>query len=184
SFVSGRRRRRPWRVALVVAVGVGVVALGAVLASQRRAAPGAVAAGGLDPRHVAVLYFEDQSRDSSLGFLADGLTEALIDQLDQVHSLDVISRNGVAPYRDAKLSRDSIARALAVGTIVEGSAEPVQDRDRATGRPVDGASGAEIERAIFEQPAGNALAVRDSVAPPVALFLRATLGAEGRLRRP
>src|SRR5436853_2472651 len=182
SLVSGRRRRRPWRVALVAAVAVSVVALGAALASRRRAASGGAAAGGLDPRHVAVLYFGDQSRDSSLGFLADGLTEALIDQLDQVHSLDVISRNGVAPYRDAKLSRDSIARALAVGTIVEGSVEPVQDRVRATVRLVDGASGAEIERAIFEQPAGNALAVRDSVAQRVALFLRARLGEEVRLR--
>src|SRR5438309_1541126 len=174
SLASGRTRRRPWRVV--------AVALGVAFAARRRGAPGGAAAGGLDPRHVAVLYFEDQSRDSSLGFLADGLTEALIDQLDQVHSLDVISRNGVAPYRHAKVSRDSIARALAVGTIVEGSVEPVQDRVRATVRLVDGASGAEIERAIFEQPAGNALAVRDSVAQRVALFLRARLGEEVRLR--
>src|SRR5437660_1204098 len=72
--------------------------------------------------------------------------------------------------------------ALVVGTIVEGSVEPVQDRVRATVRLVDGASGAEIERAIFEQPAGNALAVRDSVAQRVALFLRARLGEEVRLR--
>jgi len=182
SLVSGRRRRRPWRVALVAAVGVSVVALGAALAARRRAAPGPAAAGGLDPRHVAVLYFEDQSRDSSLGFLADGLTEALVDQLDQVHSLDVISLNGVAPYRHAKISRDSIARALAVGTLVEGSVEPVRDRVRATVRLVDGASGAEIERGTFEQPAGSALAIRDSVAQRVALFLRARLGEEVRLR--
>ena len=94
----------------------------------------------------------------------------------------MISRNGVAPYRDAKLPRDSIARALAVGTIVEGSVEPVQDRVRATVRLVDGASGAEIERAVFEQPAGHALAIRDSVAERVALFLRARLGEEVRLR--
>src|SRR5947209_10686330 len=53
SLVSGRRRRRPWRVALVAAVGVSVVALGAALAARRRAAPGGAAAGGLDPRHVA-----------------------------------------------------------------------------------------------------------------------------------
>jgi TolB-like protein len=129
-----------------------------------------------------VLYFEDQSRDSSLGFLADGLTEALIDQLDQVHSLQVISRNGVAPYRHVKVSRDSIARALAAGTLVEGSVEPVRDRVRATVRLVDGGSGAEIERGVFEQPAGDVLAIRDSVAQRVALFLRARLGEEVRLR--
>jgi TolB-like protein len=140
SFTSGRTRRRPWRVELAAAVAVMVVALGVAFVARRRAAPAAAGTGGLDPRHVAVLYFEDQSRDSSLGYLADGLTEALIDQLDQVHSLDVISRNGVAPYRHAKASRDSIARALAAGTLVEGSVEPVRDRVRATVRLVDGGS--------------------------------------------
>jgi serine/threonine-protein kinase len=195
SAATGARRRatrpaatpRRWlglpRGGVLAVLGVAVVAAGWATRSfwSGNARPGG-AAGGLDPRHIGVLYFEDQSRDSSLGYLADGLTEALIDQLDQVRSLSVISRNGVAPYRHAKLSRDSIARALAVGTLVEGSVELVRDRVRATVRLVDGASGAEIERVMVEQPSGSPLAIRDSVAQRVALFLRARLGEEVRLR--
>ena len=195
SEVTGPRRRttrpaamrRRWlglpRGGALAVLGVAVVAAGWATRSlwSGKAGPG-TAIGGLDPRHIGVLYFEDQSRDSSLGYLADGLTEALIDQLDQVRSLDVISRNGVASYRHAKISRDSIARALAVGTLVEGSVEPIRDKVRATVRLVDGGSGAEIDRAIFEQPAGNLLAIRDSVAQRVTLFLRARLGEEVRVR--
>jgi len=195
SAVTGSRRRttrpaampRRWlglpRGGVLAVLGVAVVAAGWAtrLLWSGKARPGG-AVGGLDPRHIGVLYFEDQSRDSSLGYLADGLTEALIDQLDQVRSLDVISRNGVARYRHGTASRDSIARALAVGTLVEGSVEPVRDKVRATVRLVDGGSGAEIDRAIFEQPAGNLLVIRDSVAQRVALFLRARLGQEVRLR--
>ncbi len=139
--------------------------------------------GGLDSRRIAVLYFQDLSQDSSLGYVTDGLTEALIDQLSQVRSLDVISRNGVSPYRGSELPRDSIARALGVGTLVEGSVGPVRDRMRVTVRLVDGASGADLlQRASFEQPARNLLTIRDTLAGEVARVLRERLGEEVRLR--
>jgi serine/threonine-protein kinase len=132
---------------------------------------------------VAVLYFQDLSPDTSLGVLADGLTEGLIDQLSQVRTLDVISRNGVLPYRRSDLPRDSIARALGAGTLVEGSVEPVRDRVRVTIRLVDGASGADLlRRAAVEQPSGNPVAIRDTLAGEVARVLRERLGEEVRLR--
>jgi len=176
--------------AVVAAFGVVVLAVTALVTRSlwsgggRSHAP-AGAEGELDARHVAVLYFDDLSRDSSLGYLTDGLTEALIDELAQVRTLDVISRNGVGQYRGARVSRDSIARALAAGTLVEGSVEPAGARGvrlRVTVRLVDGASGAEVRRQGFELPAGEQLAMRDSLAHRAALFLRERLGEEIRLR--
>src|SRR5207245_9257672 len=96
--------------------------------SLHDALPIFAAEGGLDPRHVAVLYFEDLSKDSSLGYLTDGLTEMLISQLAGVRTLAVTSRNGVAPYRANDLPRDSIARLLRAGPLVEGSVEHVGTR--------------------------------------------------------
>src|SRR5256885_7687708 len=149
------------------------------------AGPGGGGGGGLDPRRIAVLYFEDLSRDTSLAYLADGFTEALIDELAHVRSLDVISRNGVALFRAAKVSRDSLARALAAGTVVEGSVEPTGARGvrvRVTVRLVDGASGAEIRRQAFELPTAEPLAMRDSLAHQASRFLRERLGEDIRLR--
>jgi TolB-like protein len=140
------------------------------------------AATGLDPRGVAVLYFEDLSPDGELAFASDGLTEALIDQLSQVRALDVISRNGVAPFREADITADSVARTLGVGNVIEGSVEPRGDRLRVTTRLVDGLSGADIDRAAFELPAGDFLAARDSAAESIARLLRQRLGEEVQLR--
>ena len=79
-----RAVRRPrsalWRIAPVAAV---VVALAAYLAIRSARAGRGAATGGLDPRHVAVLYFEDESNGKTLGYLADGLTEALIAELSR-----------------------------------------------------------------------------------------------------
>jgi serine/threonine-protein kinase len=51
-----------------------------------------------------------------------------------------------------------------------------------TVRLVDGGSGADFERASFEEPAGNLLAVQDTLAQKVASLIRERLGQEIRLR--
>ena len=140
------------------------------------------AQSGLRPNSIAVLYFEDVSLDAELAYVADGITEALIDQLRQVRSLDVISKNGVLPYRDLDLRADSIARALAVGTLIEGSVDQRGSELRITTRLVDGFSGADIERTSLEIGAGDFLAARDSVADQVSRLLRQRLGEDVRLR--
>src|SRR3989442_1010456 len=139
-------------------------------------------AGGLDPKHIAVLYFEDLSPKKDLAYLADGLTEALIADLKRVSGLDVISKNGVAPYRDPDVAPDSIARVLNVGTLVRGSVEATGDRYRVSVRLIDRASGADYRRGSFEKPRGSLLELRDSLAADVAEFLRQRIGEEVQLR--
>ena len=176
---SWKSWRRPIPIALAVTLLVGV----AVAIALRPRGNRDTVTSGIDLRRVAVLYFQDLSSDSTLGYLADGLTEGLINKLSQVRTLDVISRNGVLPFRNSDLPRDSIARAVGAGTLVEGSLEPVRDRVRLTVRLVDGATGADLlRRASFEAPAGNLLSIRDTLATEVARVLRERLGQEVRLR--
>src|SRR3989454_1088212 len=177
------RARALWRRPIPAVTGlVLIAALTWLLLGRRGGGSTRSDLGGLDRNRVAVLYFNDQSHDSSLGYLADGLTEALIDQLHGIRALDVVSRSGVAPFRGRDIARDSIARALAAGTLVEGDVENLGSRVRVTVRLVDGPSGADIRRQTFELPAGAALAIRDSLARQAALFLRERLGDEIRLR--
>jgi len=174
-----RPHRGVWRIA---SVAVALAALAAYFAIRSGRAGRGTAVGGLDPRHVAVLYFEDLSAKRDLAYLADGLTDALIGELARVPGLTVVSKNGVAPYRSPDIPRDSIARVLDAGTLVQGTVEDVGARYRVTTRLIEGASGADFRRASFEQPKGNLLAMRDTLAGKVAEFLRERLGEEVRLR--
>jgi len=178
---KGPSRRVLWGGA---AATIAVAAAGFMLwrGSGSPGPPAAAASAGFDPTSVAVLYYSDLTPDGSLAFLADGLTEELIDRLSQVRELDVISRNGVAPYRDGQIARDSIARVLTVGSLIAGEVEQTGDRIRVTTRLVDGNSGAEFERASFELPADQLLQVKDSVAQVVASLFRTRLGDEIRTR--
>src|SRR2546426_764478 len=89
---------------------------------------------------------------------------------------------GVVLYRHSGLPRDSIARALNAGSLIEGSVEERGDRLVASVRLIDGTSGADIERGSFEHPRGNPLQLRDTLAQQVAAFLRRRLGEELVLR--
>ncbi len=181
-------RQETTRGELFIHATLVVLALGTsafVVVSQRQASELALAAAssGLEPNRLAVLYFEDLSSGGELDYVADGITEALIQQLSQVRSLDVISKNGVLPYRGTDVTVDSIARALEVGSVIRGTVEQTGDRLRVTTRLVDGFSGADIERTSFQMPAGEFLAARDSVAESVSRLLRQRLGEEVQLRR-
>ena len=84
--------RRP-----VVLIGAALVIAGGGFAAWKLGGHGPVkaGAGGLDPKRIAVLYFDNVKPSDSLGFLADGLTENLIQNLSSVAGLSVVSRGGV-----------------------------------------------------------------------------------------
>ena len=178
--LQAERAPRRWRWAVAAVAPLAVLALAWVTRSLWLGSTRA-AVGGLDAHHIAVRYFEDLSPGKTLGYLADGLTEGLIDQLSEVSGLEVVSNHGVAPFPGVDVSRDSIARALQVGSLIEGAVEPAGDRLRVTVRLVDGPSGADIDRKSYELPAGRAATVRDSITQEVARLLRTRLGEEIRL---
>jgi TolB-like protein len=151
---------------------------------EQRAAVAAAEASALELRRMAVLYFEDYTPGGGHQHLADGLTESLIDELSSVRGLDVISRNGVAQFRDSDVPPDSVARALQAGTLVRGDIQQVRDRLRVTVSLLEGQTGAPLgRRATFERPVDDIFGVRDEIAAEVSRMLRESLREEIRIRR-
>lgn len=84
---------------------------------------------GLPAKRIAVLYFQSISPGDSLSALADGLTEALIENLNTVPSIAVISAGGVGQYRgNDSIAVEDIGKALNAGTLVKGTLEQQGDK--------------------------------------------------------
>lgn len=169
-----------WRKLLVpILVGVGVAVAG-FIGFQMQSDAGAVSeCGDVGCRTVAVLYFDDLSDDSSLGLVADGLTESLIDRLSAIGELSVISRNGVEQFKGTGIGIDSIVDALGAGTVIRGSVEPDGSGFRVAARLIDGASRSDTgNRVSFRVDNADVLTARDSVAGEVERQLRLWLGQE------
>jgi eukaryotic-like serine/threonine-protein kinase len=131
-----------------------------------------------DPNHIAVLYFEDRSEGGKLRSVADGLTEALIDELSVVKPLKVISRNGVAPYKGKDVAPDSIQRALKVGSLVTGRIEQTGDKLRVKVSLVDALTGDVLATNTLEKPRAAVIDLQDALAKEVSQILRKGLGNE------
>jgi TolB-like protein len=180
-------KKRNWSVVtLIAALGVFAIS-GAAWAGKTflwgaKRTSTAGGAAGFRPQRVAVLYFKDLSPDKKLGYLADGLTESLIDELGQVSALDVVSSGGMTQFRGKEVTRDSIAHSLEAGTLVDGSVASDGDRVRVTMRLLDGNSDAQFDEASVTESLANPLALRTKLAEQLALMLRGWLRDEIRLR--
>jgi serine/threonine-protein kinase len=137
---------------------------------------------GYSPNRIAVMYFGSRGGSDSLGYVADGLTEALIHELSQVKALQVISQNGVLPYKRSAVPPDSVARALKVGTLVQGTLSQAGDRLRVSVSLINAASGSEIANKTLERPRSEIFALQDDLAQEVSVFLRERLGQEVKLQ--
>jgi DNA-binding SARP family transcriptional activator/TolB-like protein/Flp pilus assembly protein TadD len=170
--------RRPRR--RLIATSVVMVLIASALlwgsAAFREPQPGAPV------NRIAVLFFNDATPNNELAHIAEGLTTSLIDQLGQIRQLEVISQNGVRPFRGDSIPLDSIARQLDVGTIVGGSVSSSGDVLRVTVEMIKGASGIVARTRTFERPTGELFALLDDVTREVGSFLRVSVGEEVKLQ--
>ena len=186
AYRAGRRAVPVWRrpqILGILAAGTIVILGGTTSWMVNRSRHSAASAADLtDAKRIGVLYFDDATNDGSLRHIADGLTESLIEELDRVPTLEVMSRNAVRPFRGLPFSSDSVLRALKVGTIVRGEIGPGATMPQVTVRLVDAKSGAEIKREKFDFDTANALVARNDLTTRVAEFLRSEVGLDVRLK--
>jgi len=88
-------------------------------------------------RSIAVLPLDNFSHDPDQEYFVDGMTEALITELQKIRELNVISRTSVMQFKGTKKTLPEIAKELNVDAIVEGSALLLNDKVRITAQLVD-----------------------------------------------
>ena len=76
-------------------------------------------------KSIAVLPFNNDSNDSSNIYLINGLMISLLDNLQAIEDLRVISRTSVEKYRDNPKTIPEISRELNANYLVEGSGQKI-----------------------------------------------------------
>ena len=143
--------------------------------------PGESKKGSANPR--VVVHFTDDSRDGDMGYLANNLTRDLIDALQPLPEVDVLTVNAVAPYRGRPIRADSIARELQATFVITGSVSTDSNRIRTYIELADGPSGKVIGTGKFNYHArGEYYAARDDLVRDAVDLLKQQLGGELRAR--
>ncbi len=165
-----------WKRPMTLLVGALVLGLGGTAGWLALNQP--KGAGAVDPtlRRIAVLYFEDQSADSSLRPAADGITEGLIRSLSRISQITTISRDGSERVRGMQ-STDSIVEALRAGFLVRGALRPEGNHVSVSYR-LENRNGSSVGDGRLSVAKDSLLLVQDSIAQLATDLIRRQLGEQ------
>jgi serine/threonine-protein kinase len=163
-------RRRATRAAIGLALLSALLGLGWLTWQRGR---GPLPAG--EAPSVAVLAFADLSPQKDQEYLADGISEEILNVLTRVDGLKVIARTSSFFFKGKTVELKEIGRRLGVTTILEGSLRREGSRVRVTAQLVKAADGVHLWSQNFEREFGNVFAIQDDIAREVAGALRVKL---------
>lgn len=135
-------------------------------------------ASGTRIRSLAVLPLKNFSGNAEQDYFADAMTEALINDLARIRTLQVASRTSVMSYKAKALPISSIARELKVDALVEGSVQLVGPRVRISAQLIDGKTDRHLWSDTYEREYKDILFLQKEVARAVAEKIEITLTPE------
>jgi TolB-like protein len=131
---------------------------------------------------LAVLPLNNLSGDPTQEYFTDGLTEALVTDLAQIHALRVVSRTSSMRYKGTRRPLPEIARELNVDGIVEGSVLRSGGRVRITVQLIRAQKDEHLWANTYEGDATDVLALQGMAARAIVQEIRATLTPEEQAR--
>src|SRR5215470_6691382 len=169
--VQKRRARARW-----AEVTIGLLVLVAIAAAfvflLRRPTPSALATAG---KSIAVLPFENLSRDPENGYFAEGIQEEILTRLAQVADLKVISRTSTQQFQSKPGNLSEIAKQLGVANILEGSVQKAGDQVRVNVQLIDAQTDSHLWAETYDRKLTDIFAVESEIAKGIAESLQAKL---------
>ena len=162
--------------ALLVLLGTVVIAY---MYQSRKATP----TSHLEIDSLAVLPLENLSGDPSQDYFADGMTEALINNLTQISAFTrVISRTTMMNYKGSGKSLPQIAQELNVAAIIEGTVQRSGGRVLVTAKLIPAATDSPIWVREYDRDLSDALKLQAEVARAIADEIRIHVTADESAR--
>jgi serine/threonine protein kinase/Tfp pilus assembly protein PilF len=126
-------------------------------------------------RSIAVLYFENLSREKEDEYLRDGITEDILTDLSKIKGLSVFPRTTVLAFRDQKVTAADVSRQLSAGYALEGSLRRSGNRLRINTQLVDASTGFPVWSERYDREMSDIFEVQDEIAHKIAEALRIQL---------
>ncbi len=125
-----------------------------------------------------MLPFENLSTDKQQEFFADGISEDLLDLLTKIPALRVAARTSSFSFEGKDVAIDSIARALRVANVLQGSVQRAGDQVRVSVQLVHAADGYQVWSQTWDRKLDDVFKIQDEIARDVADKLRVKLLGE------
>ena len=136
----------------------------------------------INANSIAVLPFDNFSKDENDEYFSDGFTELIIANLAKINDLIVISRTSVMQYKNSTKTLKDIGKELGVANILEGSLHRVGDKIRIVAQLIDTNTDQHLWAENYEGTVNDIFTIQANVANKIAKALQANVTSVERKR--
>jgi TolB-like protein/tetratricopeptide (TPR) repeat protein len=141
-------------------------------AGRPPAAPGSLP---ISTKSIAVLPFDNLSRDPDNAYFCEGVQDEILTRLAKVADLKVISRTSTQHFNSAPDNLTQIAKQLGVAHILEGSVQKANDQVRVNVQLINALNDAHLWADTYDRKLNDIFAVESEIAKTIADTLQAKL---------
>src|SRR5437763_15888457 len=177
--VGQHSRGHTWIYIVVIAAAfsIGLFFLGRFSAGNKTASP-----VGISNKSIAVLPFDNLSRDPDNAYFCEGVQDEILTRLAKVADLKVISRTSTQHFKSVPENLPEIAKQLGVAHILEGSVQKASDQVRVNVQLINALTDAHLWADTYDRKLTDIFAVESDIAKAIAEKLQAKLtGSEESL---
>jgi TolB-like protein/Tfp pilus assembly protein PilF len=172
--------RRTGRKIVAVTIALAVVAGGLfvyqVVRTRSTVTPRQSEAATAAPnKSIAVLPFDNLSRDPDNAYFCEGVQDEILTRLAKVADLKVISRTSTQHFKSTPDNLPQIAKQLGVAHILEGSVQKASDQVRVNVQLINALTDAHLWADTYDRKLTDIFAVESEIAKNIAEALQAKI---------
>ncbi len=171
-YIVNKIKRNKLGVAAALVVLIGLVTIGALAYLRYFAAADQT---GIDS--LAVMPFVNDTGDSEMEYISDGLSESLINNLSQLPGLKVIARSSAFRYKGKNTSAEEVAHALGVKSILTGRVLRYGENLQISVELMDARDKAQVWGGQYNRSGRDLMAVQREIAQDISRNLRLKLSS-------
>jgi TolB-like protein/tetratricopeptide (TPR) repeat protein len=174
-LANERSRGNTWIYIVVVGAvfSIGLFLLGRYSATRGTPLHGESAT--FPQKSIAVLPFDNLSRDPDNAYFAEGVQDEILTRLAKVADLKVISRTSTQHFKSAPEDLPRIAKQLGVAHVLEGSVQRANDQIRVNVQLINALTDAHLWAETFDRKLTDIFAVESEIAKTIVDTLQAKL---------
>ncbi|MEP6975393.1 MAG: tetratricopeptide repeat protein, partial [Spartobacteria bacterium] len=170
---TGKKLDR-WIIAILILAVVLLLTDKLVFRPNEKPSPDA-AAFAVPEKSIAVLPFDNLSRDPENAYFSEGIQDEILTRLAKIAELKVISRTSTQRFKSSPEDLRQIAQQLGVAHILEGSVQKSGDHVRVNVQLIKAATDAHLWADTYDRKLTDVFAVESEIAKTVAETLQAKL---------
>jgi TolB-like protein len=141
------------------------------------------ASDGDNNRSIAVLPFVNMSSDEEQEWFSDGLTEEILNALARTPDLLVAARTSSFKFKGSAEDIPTIAKALGVAHVLEGSVRSGGEHLRVTAQLIRASDGFHIWSETYDRNPEDVISIQEDIAINIATALETVMDPPAQLKR-